>query len=233
MATKKFNLGEFLSQRTKTEKTLGFVTMFVLFLGIMQGMVIGPILSKINTIDTDISQSRDEIRRDRRILSFKDRILEEYSRTSSYLDSTDRSAEEIIATLLKKIETSARDHSIMVKDIRPGDTEVKPQFKVYKTSMDCEGTLPNLLALMNTLEQSDYLFQITRYSLEPKSKGADILKATLDIARYLIPAEKLGASMQQSFEAKAMLPSQPISEKSDIPEFPDMATTEMPMKKVS
>ncbi len=230
MASKKFNLGEFLSQRTKTEKTLGFATAFVVFFGIMQGVVIGPILTKMNTIDSDISQSRDEIRRDRRILSFKDRILDEYAKSSAYLDSTDTSSEEIIATLLKKIENSARDHSIVVKDIRPGDTEVKPQFKIYKTSMDCEGTLSNLLALMNTLEQSDYLFQITRYSLEPKSKGADILKATLDIARYLIPAEKLGPALQSGFEAKAMMPSVSSSagssQSNDIPEFPDMPVTQ-------
>jgi len=191
----KFNLDDFLGQRTKSEKILGFVAAFFIFFAVMQGVVMGPILEKIKEIDAQIETSRDEIRRDRRLLSFKDRIVEEYVKSSQYLDASEKSPEEIIATLLSKIEVTAQTHSITVKDIRPGETEVKPQFKVYKTSLDCEGTLTNFLAFMHELEQSDYLFQISKYSFVPKSKGAEVLKATLDIARYLIPAEKDGAKL--------------------------------------
>lgn len=206
MATSKFNMGEFLSKRTKTEKILGFAAALCLFIAVMQGLVLGPILHKIKEIDLEIETTKDEIRRDRRMLSFKDRIIEEYSKSQNYLDASERSSEEIIATLLNKIEGTARTHSITVKDIRPGDTESKPQFKVYKTSLDCEGTLSNLLAFMQELEQSDYLFQIAKYSFAPKSKGADVLKATLDIARYLIPAEKDGAELIPKSKAGADLP---------------------------
>lgn len=231
MANKKFNLGEFMSQRTKGEKALGFVAAITVFAGLMYGVVIGPIMTRINAIDSDISTNRDEIRRDRRILSFKHRILEEYSKSNSYLDSTQKSSEEIIATLLKKIEGVAKDHSITVKDIRPGETESKPQFKVYKTSMDCEGTLANLLALMNTLEQSDYLFQITRYSFEPKSKGADILKATFDIARYLIPAESLDSSIMEGFSAEPNASMDaPVLDTEAMPAFPDLPSDDLSMK---
>ncbi len=206
MAASKFNVGEFLSKRTKTEKILGFAAAFFVFFAVMQGLVLGPILQKINEIDVQIETTRDEIRRDRRILSFKERIVEEYVKSSNYLDDSDRSSEEIIATLLNKIENTAQTHTITVKDIRPGDTEVKPQFKVYKTSLDCEGTLTNLLAFMQDLEQSDYLFQISKYSFAPKSKGADVLKATLDIARYLIPVEKDGAALMPREVPTMVLP---------------------------
>ena len=226
MATKKIKFGEFFSQRTKGEKTLGFMTAMIVFGALMYGFVIGPILDKINTIDTDISSTRDIIRRDRRILSFKHRIFEEYSKSNSYLDASQKSSEEIVATLLKKIESVSKDHSITIKDIRPGDTEMKPQFKVYKTSMDCEGTLADLLAMMTTLEQSDYLFQITRYTLAPKSKGADILKATFDIARYLIPAEKLDSSALEGLESlNAMENESVLKESASVPEFPEMPTS--------
>jgi len=77
MANKKFNLEEFLNQRTKNEKTLGMAAALLVFIALMHGIVIGPILSKMQLIDVDISSRRDEIRRDRRIVSFKDRIYEE------------------------------------------------------------------------------------------------------------------------------------------------------------
>lgn len=225
MASKKLSLSEFIGQRTKSEKALGAAVALIVFGAVMYGFVIGPILTQLGAIDSEISTSRDEIRRDRRMLSFKGRIIEEYEKSSSYLDASQTSSEEIIATLLRKIESTAKDHSITVKDIRPGDTEVKPQFKVYKTSMDCEGTLTNLLALMNTLEQSDYLFQITRYSLAPKSKGADILKATFDIARYLIPAEAIGSLKVKELEV-APSPAEKPAESDEIPSFPDMPSDE-------
>ncbi len=212
----KFSLGEFLSKRTKNEKILGFVAGFCVFLAIMHGLVIGPIISKIKEIDAELQTGRDEIRRDRRILSFKDRIVEEYVKSRNYLDASDKSSEEIIATLLNKIESTAQEHSITIKDIRPGDTEVKPQFKIYKTSMDCEGTLANLLAFMQSLEQSDYLFQISRYTFAPKSKGADVLKSNLDIARYLIPAEK---------DAEGLVPRD--SDKFVLPELPSDSTADL------
>ena len=96
--------------------------------------------------------------------------------------------------------------------------------------MDCEGTLTNLLALMNTLEQSDYLFQITRYSLEPKSKGADILKASFDIARYLIPAEPLDSSLLEGLGAPAVAVDSPVVDSSAMPAFPDLPSDEPKMK---
>jgi hypothetical protein len=190
----------------------------------MYSLVVGPILSKMSVLDRETSDRKEEIRRDQRILTFKERILGDYMRYQTYLDSTQKSSEEIIAALLKKIETVAQQESITVKDIRPGETERKPQFQIYKTSFDCEGTLPKLLAFMNTLEQSDYLFQITKYSLAPKSKGADILKASIDIVRYLIPAEPLGAKWLSGFEtsvaAEAVAPS--VAEESSLPRFPDL-----------
>lgn len=210
---KPFNFQEFVSKLTKNEKTLALITGFVIFVALMYGLMVGPVLTKMKLIDTDIAAKREEIRRDRRIISFKDRILEEYAKSNTYLDSTEKNSEEIIAALLKKIENLAKQHTITVKDIRPGDVEVKPQFQIYKTSMDCEGTLPNVLEFMNALEQSDYLFQITRYSIAPKSKGADIMKSTMDIARHLIQAEKLDPGVL------------PIVEKT-LPSFPEMPAVE-------
>ena len=54
MATSKFNMGEFLSKRTKTEKILGFAAALFLFIAVMQGLVLGPILQKIKEIDLKI-----------------------------------------------------------------------------------------------------------------------------------------------------------------------------------
>ncbi len=183
-------LGAFFAKLGKIEKILAGAATAVVFIAIMDGLVLGPIWSELEIMDKKIISKAEAIKRDKKIASFRGRIMEEYEKYSNYLDTGEFSQEEIIAALLKKIENLANQQSITVKNIQPGDVEEKPIFQVYKTSLECEGTLTNMLSFMNLLEQSDYLFEITHYSVGPKSKGADIVKCNMDIARTLIGAEK-------------------------------------------
>lgn len=158
----------------------------------MDRMILGPILSQMKTKDAEIVSKIETVKRDQRVLSFRDSILEEYSKYSTYLDATGKAQEDIIASLLKKIENLAMQQTITIKNIRPGEVEEKPLFQVYKTSIECEGTLNHMLSFMNLLEQSDSLFEITRYNIASKSKGAEIVKSSMDIARTLITVENVG-----------------------------------------
>lgn len=183
-------IGVFFAKLGKSEKILAAAASAVIFIAIMDGLVLGPILSELKIMDKKITSKAEAIKRDKKITSFRDRIMDEYAKYSNYLDTGEFSQEEIIAALLKKIENLANQQTITVKNIQPGDVEEKPIFQVYKTSIECEGTLTDMLSFMHLLEQSDYLFEITRYSVGPKSKGADIVKCNMDIARTLIGAEK-------------------------------------------
>lgn len=200
-------LGAFFAKLSKSEKILAGAASAVVFIAIMDGLVLGPILSELKAMDKKINSKAETIKRDKKITSFRDRIMEEYAKYSNYLDTGEFSQEEIIAALLKKIETLATQQTITVKNIQPGDVEEKPIFQVYKTSIECEGTLANMLSFMNLLEQSDYLFEITRYSVGPKSKGADIVKCNMDIARTLIGAEKAKMGSQPPSPPPALEPA--------------------------
>ena len=61
----------------------------------------------------------------------------------------------------------------------------------YKTTLECSGKLKDILEFMQALEESDYLFQITKYSLTPKAKGSDVMKCSLSMSRIFITAEKV------------------------------------------
>ena len=199
-------LGAFFAKLSKSEKILAGAASAVIFIAIMDGLVLGPILSELKIMDKKIFSKAEAIKRDKKIASFRDRIMEEYAKYNNYLDTGEFSQEEIIGALLKKIENLANQQTIMVKNIQPGDVEEKPVFQIYKTSIECEGTLANMISFMNLLEQSDYLFEITRYSVGPKSKGADIVKCNMDIARTLIGAEKAKMGAKE-----------PVSEKTPEP----------------
>lgn len=196
----KFNFEEFSANLKGPTKVLFFVAVISMSLALMDRLLVGPFLSQEQYLKAENKAQKENIRRSKRIVSFRSRILEEYNQYSSYLDSGEMSQEAIISALLKRIETIAGQQGVTTTGVRPGDVEEKPIYRIYKTSLDCEGKLGNILAFINLLEQSDYLFQVQRYSMGPKSKGSDIIKCTLDIARILITTENV-ADLQEPKEA--------------------------------
>lgn len=191
MKLSEFNFDAFFSGLKGPTKILFFVAVISVSFALMDRLMIGPFLSQEQYLKAENKAQRENIRRSKRIISFRDRILEEYNQYSTYLDSGEMTQEVIVAALLKKIETIAGQQTVTITGIRPGDVEEKPIYRIYKTSLDCEGKLTNILSFINLLEQSDYLFQVQRYSMGPKSKGSDIIKCTMDISRILITTENV------------------------------------------
>lgn len=185
------NIGKIYSELTPIGKVLFVLAMLGIFFATMDRLVLGPILSQMKILDAEIDAKTETVRRNLRILSFEDRIMQEYAQHSEYLDSGSKSQEEIIGALLKKIELFAKQQSISILNIRPGDVVENPVFHEYHTGLECEGPLPALLEFMKALEESDYLFQITKYTMTPKSKTGEIIRCDMSITRFLIAGEVL------------------------------------------
>lgn len=179
----------FFSKLSKRERLLVIIAAVLVVLALMDMLVLGPILHHLNSVEGEINRKAAAIRRDLRILSFKEAILEEYAQYVRYMDSGEKSEEEIVAALLRKIETIASEKSVSISNVQPGDVLATSIFRVYKTSIAGQGALMNVLEFMYLLEESDYLFRVTKYELVPKSKGSEIVKFSLDIERVFITKE--------------------------------------------
>lgn len=183
------------------ERTLFVVATVCVVMVLMDRLVIGPILSQMKLMDAEILAKTQTVRRNMRILSFRDSILTDYSRYSTYFDSVNRKQEEIISRLLKEIESIAAQKSITIINIKPGDVQENPVFHEYKTTLECSGKLLDLLGFMSLLEESDYLFKITEFSVTPKSKNSDVMKCIMNVTRVLMTAENVPSSKVGSSEA--------------------------------
>jgi len=183
---------EIYKKMNAREKLILGIAIFSFIFMLTDLIVLGPVLSKIKVLDSEFESKAQGIERDMRILAFKDSIVAEYSNYESFLDAGDLSHEEIIAGLLQKLENLANRHEIKMTNILPGEIEEKPIYKLYKTTMDFEGSLRNVLIFMNLLEESDNLFQIERYTMKPKNRSGKVITINMDVARILISAEDLG-----------------------------------------
>ncbi len=173
------------------ERVLFVAAVSCVVMVLMDRLVIGPILSQMKLMDAEISAKTQTVRRNMRILSFRDSILNDYSRYSAYFDSVNRKQEEIISRLLKEIESIAAQKSITIVNIKPGDVQENPVFHEYKTTLEFSGKLLDILGFMSLLEESDYLFRITEFSMTPKSKNSDVMKCVLNVTRILMTAENV------------------------------------------
>lgn len=205
----------FFTKLSKNEKVLFVVAFVGLVIVIMDTLVLGPILSQIKVLDVEIVTKSEMIKRDLRLLTFKDGILTQYADYISYMDSGEKSAEEIISSLLKKIETIAIEKSVGISNQQVGEASQGSIFQEYKTSLQGEGTLLNVLGFMHALEQSDYLFRVTKYNLAPKSKGADVIKFTMDMGRVLVMVDDEASEALKTLQAESPKPEE-ISEAAEI-----------------
>lgn len=175
------------------ERILLFVAFGAIVLMATDLMILGPVLSHMKILDSEIRDKSHTVQRDLRIISFKDTILREYGHYERYLDGGEKTQDEIITALLGRVETLAIQNEITMVNVTPGEVEEKPIYKVYRTSLEFEGTLPNMISFMSYLEASDNLFKVTRFTLDPKSKTGEVLKCSMDISRVLISAQKFEA----------------------------------------
>ncbi len=205
---------------TPRERFLFYGTVGVVIFVLTDFMVLSPIFSNISLLDAEIKAKSQAIQRDMRILSFKDGINKEYNNYESYLDTGERTQEEIISSLLRKLETVAAANTIQIVNVSPGEIEDKPIYKIYKTTLDFEGELKNVFTFLSALEESDNLFQITRYVLAPKSKTGVMMKCNMDMTRILMTAEDMtpfsAEGLEGSIEPEIEPESAPAAD-ADIP----------------
>jgi hypothetical protein len=100
--------------------------------------------------------------------------------------------------MLKEIEFLAEQKSITITNLSPGEVEESQIFKEYEINLDGEGRLPDVLGLMQALEESVFLFRVNRYELSRKSKGSDVMKCSMVIKRILVPASDSQAEVEQT-----------------------------------
>jgi len=210
------------------EKAFFYAAVGALIFMMTDLLVLNPILSEIKVLEAEITAKSQSIQRDMRIVSFKDSIVGEYRQYEQHLDSGEKTQEEIIAGLLKKLENVATENKIKITNVMPGELEDKPIYKIYKTTLEFEGTLKETLLFMNVLEESDNLFQITRYMIAPKNKSGESMKANMDVSRILITAEDITPFIDADTPSPVTEapPETPAAEAAEKPEGEDMGVPE-------
>lgn len=100
-----------INQLAPREKLILNLTALVVFLMILDRLVISPISSQIEDLNTQLQQEETTIKKNLRILAQKDKIVAESGRFESYLRFP-LSPEEEVTAMLKELEDLANKNSV-------------------------------------------------------------------------------------------------------------------------
>ena len=178
-------LYSFLSRLSKREKLIFYGAATFVSLAMIDQLIVTPIYSKITSLNKEVVDKEAGIKKNLRILSQKDRIVEERNRYASLLNKFE-SGEEDITALLKEVEVLAGKNSVYLIDIKPVGLESEEGQEKYLVRLNCEAEMTGIFSFIYSVESSDKLLTVEDYKITPKSPGSSVARCTMSISKRVM-----------------------------------------------
>jgi Tfp pilus assembly protein PilO len=179
------NFTAFLAKMSKREKTVFYAATFFISLTVLDRLIISPISDKIRMLDKEIEDKEAAVRKNLRILNYKDRIMADKTKYRGYLHST-KSDEEEMTQVLKEIESLAESSQIYLIDMKPGEVQEMGTSKKYSVNLNCEAQMEQLVTFMYSVEDSKRLLTIEKFQVAPKSKESTLARCRITITKLAL-----------------------------------------------
>ena len=183
-------INDFYTKLSEQEKKIFYVAVSIVFLMVLDRAFLGPVLSRMKSLDAEIAQQKSVIQRDLRFLSYKDRILKENETLKSYYENETKTVEEIIAVFLKNLEMMATQSKVNLIKVAPTDSKQKKGYIEYYASLECEGFLENLVTFMHAIDTSDDLLKIIKVDMGLKRASGEEILCNMVVAKIIIDSDK-------------------------------------------
>lgn len=175
-----------LSHLPKRQRFVLYFAASLVLLVVIDRLIIYPVSSRINSLNKEIDEKEAGIKRDLRILSMKDRIVNESSKYSSFFYSA-KSEDEENTILLKEVESLANRSSVYLIDIKPAGVREAGNAKKFLINLNCEAQMEQLVDFMYNIENSVQLLIIEKFQISPKSIESSVARCTMTVSKIALP----------------------------------------------
>ena len=178
-------ISKIVSRFSNREKMILYGAAFFISIALLDRVVVGPIVDKMDSLNREIHEREVSIKRNLRILAYKDRISSEYAKYTGYLEDFE-SEEEEITSFLKEVETIANESAIYLIDMKPRGLQSVGSSMQYLVSLTCEAEMESIIEFMYNIENSEKLLTIEKYDISPKEKGSSSTQRTITISKSVV-----------------------------------------------
>ena len=175
----------FLGRLSKKDKIFFYIAVFVVSLLILDRAIISPVFSKIRSLNKEIQDKQDNIKKNLRLLAQKDRILTQGAKYSSFLGDSKMSDDEQVTSVLKELESLASKSSVYLVDMKPAGVKGSGSSKSILINLNCEAQMEQLVDFMYNMENSNSLISIEKYQLTPKTKESSVAKCSISVYKVV------------------------------------------------
>ncbi|MFH1593560.1 MAG: hypothetical protein ABID09_02555 [Candidatus Omnitrophota bacterium] len=179
-------LSTFLSRLSAREKTILYSAMVVISLTLLDRFIVNPIFLKIRTLSAEIEEEETEIKKNLRMLSYKDKIIAERDKYTVFIDKFS-TEEEGLTSLLKEVEDMANKNSIYLIDMKPRGLSGSGESAKYTISLNGEAQMEQIVEFMYNIENSQKLLTIEKYEISPKARESSVAKCSMIISKLIMP----------------------------------------------
>ena len=182
----------FYAKLTEKEKKIFYAAAGFIILTVFDFLFMQPVASKIKKIDSEIKEKTETIKRDVRILSYKDKILKEQDDFRVYGTGEDAVEEEVIAGFLKTVEKLVTESKVNLIKLNPGEIKPKKGFREYYATLECEGPWEDMVTFMHKIETTNELLKIVKVNISGKKTSPDQVSASMTLLKLIIDPKSIG-----------------------------------------
>ena len=176
----------FISRLSKRERTIFYVTVFVIGLVLLDLLILSPILSKIDELNETISLQEEEIEQSLLIVTQEKRIEGESKLYVSYLTQPEAEEKEV-TKFLKEVENIAKKSSVYLVDIKPAGKDVDGVSTRYFVKLNFEAQMEQTFHFFHNITNFQQLLKIEGYEIRPKTEGTSVITCSASISKAIIP----------------------------------------------
>ncbi len=182
---------KFFNNLSDKERKLFYVAAVFVVLTLLDRVFFGPVMDRLQTLDKQIEEQKNIIKRDMRFLTYKDYILKESETYQHYFPKKDQTEEEIIAAFLKEIESRASKTGVNIIQVKPSESRHFKGYIEYYANLNAEGKLEDTIAFMHSIDSSPELLKVTKLNMSPKRASATEVVSAMVVKKMIVDASAI------------------------------------------
>lgn len=184
----------FFSGLSQKEKKMLYVSVILLTMMLFDRLVISPISSETSAVKEEITEKLSLTRKNIRLLGYKERILEEDDRYSSYYTRQGLSREVTIATFLGDVENMAKNSGIALNNIDPVRESQRKGYTEFSLELECQGKMSEVFEFLYKIDVSEKPMRVESFQIAVRNRDNNEVRASVTVTKMIKTRAEMAGS---------------------------------------
>ena len=170
---------------SKRERNIFILTAAVIFTMLADYTVVRPLRRSLASLDNKIKQTETMALHNLRSAAQKPELDKVYRKIQESIQDSRADDEEIRSSMLKDIESLAREHEIYLSEVKPQVSNETPRYKEFSVRMQMECPMEDLMRFLSGLMRTRKLYTVESFRITPHPEDVQKIKTNITVTRVV------------------------------------------------